>query len=116
MSVGSGDIGEVAPACAGLAQLVKFGVKLCARFLCKVLQLSKQVLVGFAAPVDKQSCGLVTLPAIPYAIGEPLSDFDRAGLVVLAIQRQGRARQRSRVRSGLLCFRFDVGCFLSQPM
>ena len=35
------DIGEVTPARASLAQLVKFGVEFCARFLGEVLQFSQ---------------------------------------------------------------------------
>jgi hypothetical protein len=67
------DIGKVPPGCAGLAQLVKFGVELCSRFLGEVLQFSEQVLVGFAVPVDKQSCGLVTLAAL--SDGIPANEF-----------------------------------------
>jgi hypothetical protein len=87
------DNGKVPPACASLAQLVQFGVEFCPRFFGDVLQLAEQVLVRFPVAVDKQSLGIAALSAGPYAISEPLSDFDRAGLVLLAKKGQGRARQ-----------------------
>ena len=84
--------GKVPPACACLAQLVKFGVELRTRLLSDVLQFSQQVLVRFSVAVDKQTFGIAALSAGTYAIGEPWSDFDRTGLVMLAVKGQGRTR------------------------
>ena len=52
------------------------------RLLSDVLQFAEQVLVGFSAAVDKQAFGIAVLPTLSDGIGEPLTDFDRAGLVV----------------------------------
>lgn len=71
-------------ACAGLAQLVKFGVECCCRFLGDVLQLAEQVLVRFAVAVNKPALRTAVLPALSDGIGEPLTDFDRAGFVGIA--------------------------------
>ena len=51
------------------------------------------MLVGFPLAVSKQAFGIAVLPALSDGIGEPLTDFDGAGLVVLAVKGQGRARQ-----------------------
>jgi len=51
------------------------------------------VLVRFSLSVDKQSFGIASLSPHADRIGEPLSDFDRAGLGVLAVKSQRRARQ-----------------------
>jgi hypothetical protein len=70
-----------------------------------VLQFSEQVLVGFPVAVNKQAFGIATLPTFPDGIGEPLINFYRAGLVLLAVDGQGRARQ---VRMTVLLVGFVV--------
>jgi len=81
-----GDTGKVSPACAGFAQFVKFGMERRPRLLSDVLQFAEQVLVGFSAAVDKPTFGIAVLPTLSDGIGEPLTDFGRAGLVVLAVK------------------------------
>src|SRR5882762_3883766 len=61
------------------------------RLLSDVLQFAEQVLVGF--PLRLTNRLLAVLPTLSDGIGEPLTDFDRAGLVVLAVKGQSRARQ-----------------------
>jgi len=52
------------------------------RLLSDVLQFAEQVLVGFPFAVNKEGFGIAVLATFPDSIGEPLTDFDRAGLVV----------------------------------
>lgn len=74
------NISNVAPAGASLAELVEVGMEFCSGFFGEVLQLAKQVLVRFPFAVDKQSFGVGALAAFSDGTGEPLGDFDRAGL------------------------------------
>src|SRR5260370_36706469 len=84
---------EVTPACAGFAQLVKFGMELCPRLFGDVLQFSEYVLVRFPVAVHKQSFGIAALATFPDSIGALLIPFVGAGLLLLAITRRGRPRQ-----------------------
>ena len=58
-----------------------------------ILQLAKEVLVRVPVAVHKQRFGIGAPAPLPDSIGESLADFDCAGLLLLAVKRQGRARQ-----------------------
>ena len=59
----------------------------------KVLEDAEQVSVWLAFTVEKQSLRLRAGPALADSVREAPADFNRAGLVMLAEQGQGRARQ-----------------------
>jgi hypothetical protein len=77
-------VGKASPACTCLAQLMKFGVEVCLRFLGEVLLFCQSEGQTRQTPaLIKQPRELIALPALSDGNGESLSDFDRACFVLV---------------------------------
>jgi hypothetical protein len=88
--------GNVAPARPSLTQLVQLHGKLRPCSLSKGLKITQKMLVWVPVAVWEEQVvrsGTEALAACVDGAGEPLADFDRSGLVLLAIYSQGRAGQ-----------------------
>src|SRR6267154_636049 len=82
---------QIASARSRLSQLMQLGVERRPSPRRQILEPAEQVRVGLALTVGKQQFGLAVLPSRLYGVCETGRDLDRAGLVLLALDRQGCA-------------------------